>query len=121
MALFNRTKASGGDRRWLSTPHGLNDAKTVSGETASFATVAVSGVIPSGTALTITDGVAVPYDGATLSGFVVDDTPIVAADAEINLAAVLHGLIDGEFLPAQIAEPTDFGGFTFISTDWKAA
>lgn len=111
--MFNKTARGGaGDTRWITSSHGLPNAKTEAVTVADFAAQVVNGVLPSGTALTITGDTVAPYDGATLSGFVAYDQ---AANADvINVPVIKHGIIDASFLPdADFAVPTNPSAFVF--------
>lgn len=123
MSLFTKKTSGTGDTRWLTSPHGLNEAKTEAITVAEFADKTVNGALPSGTAVTIdaAAGTCKPYDGVNLSGFLLFSQSVANETGVINVPVISHCHVDGTFLPEQYAKPSGAvaSGITFYTTNWK--
>lgn len=96
-----------GDQRWLYSRHSVENAATRTLDVSAFSTVAVDGVILSGTPVTEdVGGLMVPFtDGATqtLYGFVLTDQPTAHGDTPAPI--VWHGRIRTDYLPGTFTAP----------------
>lgn len=113
---YKTGETASGSQRWLGSRHGVSNANpgTLDAEAFASAEGVEEGVVPSGTPLTFDDasGLYVPYDGATLSGFLLHDRDINNGD---ETAAILwHGRILAEHLPVELVEPTNPSAFTLV-------
>lgn len=121
MPLLRRKTYGGGNHSWLASTHGTSNAPTGTLDVSAFtkSTHYPDGYIPSGTAVDITDIVAVvPYvapasgDPALNLGFLLDDVEV--DDGEAMPAAVLrHGSVVTAKVPGSFTAPAFAPGFTF--------
>lgn len=111
-----RTETYGaGDQSWLGSAHGIWNCRTVTLDISTFteATHYPDGYIPSGTALAIVGGLAVPFDSAAadgsevLAGFLFTDAKVHAGLTEDIPAPMLdHGRVKTANLPLAWTAPT---------------
>lgn len=97
-----------GDQSWLASAHGIWNCRTVPLDLDEFtsATHFPDGYLPSGTPLSIVDGVAVPYADGALAGFLFTDQRVVHEDEVINVPLLVHGSINVDKLPGSFDPET---------------
>lgn len=104
-----------GDFRWLGSAHGIWNCRTETLDISAFTagTHYPDGYIPSGTALAIVGGLAVPFnsgaaDGSeVLAGFLFTDTKVHAGLTEdIPVPLLDHGRVKTDNLPLAWTAPT---------------
>ena len=90
----------GGDQSWLGSTHGIYNCRSVVIDASEFTaeTHYPDGYLPAGTPLTISDEVAGPFDGSTLSGFLYTDQK-VGDEYTINGPLFEHGKVRISNLP----------------------
>jgi hypothetical protein len=105
------TTHGGGDNSWLGSRHGVANARTVTLDADAF----TGPIVPSGTPIAITAGLAVPFtDDATqdLVGFVIGDQSI--ADGDSSVPVLDHGRVIKANLPVAFTAPANAGAFIFV-------
>lgn len=106
----------GGDLSWLSSTHGLRNAKTGTVNVSAFTagTHFPNGYIPSGTPVSKVSGLLVPYtvaEGTTtgagvLEGFLLTDQPCATGGANFAAPVLDHGRVIAAKVPyASFVEP----------------
>lgn len=95
-----------GDQSWIGSTHGIDSAKTVTLDPTAWAAKLTSdGVLKSGEAMAMSDGLAVPYVAGTntLVGFLLTDQTIRANGGNATVPCVWHGRIILSKLPSTVA------------------
>lgn len=121
MPQLNRLPVGTGNRRWLGSTHGVDNAPTGTLDVASFTedTHYPNGRIVNGTPVDVTDLTAVkPYtapaagEAATKLGFLVDDVTVINGEAA-PVAILRHGSIVTAEVPGDFEAPASAVGFIF--------
>ena len=108
--LSIRSESFGGsDDRWLGSREGLATAQTVTLDGTAFP----DDVVTSGTPVTKSGDLAVPYNGTDLDGFVATDQDVTGGNTPAPLLD--RGRIRTAFLPVAFTAPADAGRFVFVS------
>lgn len=110
-----RSESFGGsDDRWLGSREGLSTARTVTLDAGAFAAGTFpGGVVKSGTPLTRTAGLAVPYAGTGELLFLATDQNVTNGNAVAP--AIDRGRIRTAFLPVAFTAPAGSSRFVFDS------
>lgn len=105
--ISNKTIQGDGDFRWLGSRHGIWDGRTETLDVSKFtkATHYPKGFIPSGTPVSLVDGVVAPYDGTTLAGHIFTDQVIAEGDTRALVPVLDHGRVVTKFVPGNFEAP----------------
>ncbi|WGH92099.1 hypothetical protein QDX21_07085 [Auritidibacter ignavus] len=110
MSTVKVENLTGGNLSWLGSTHGIGNARTVTLDPSSFtkATHYPDGYLLSGLPITLSGGVAGPYNGETLDGFLLTEQ---STDGTTKIAVPLldHGRVKTALIPG--------GKFTAATVD----
>lgn len=102
---------SGTDLRWLGSREGMDTARTVTLDYASWTGKVTNGRLKSGEAVAFDTnaGTWVPYNSAgsngtnAVSGFVLYDQPVITDAGDIAVPMLDRGRINNKYLPSAVA------------------
>lgn len=114
LGIRSESLYGGSDDRWLGSREGLATAQTVTLDADAFpAGTFEGGVVKSGTPLTKSGDLAVPYAGTGDLLFLATDQNVTHGDAVAP--AIDRGRIRTEFLPVAFTAPEGSSRFVFVS------
>lgn len=111
MSLFGSVERfGGGDDSWLGSAHAVDNAE--SGTLNASAFDVEDGIVRSGTPVTPSGDLYVPYEGTGELRFVIGDHSITGGNKTVPL--LWHGRILVDNLPVELDAPAEPGQFTFV-------
>lgn len=112
MSLFGSVERfGGGDDSWLGSAHAVDNAESGTLDASAFGAVE-DGIVRSGTPVTPSGDLYVPFTGTGPLRFVIGDHSIAGGDKTVPL--LWHGRIIVDNLPVELTAPADAGQFTFV-------